>query len=85
MTERVFDHEVEPQRVHQLVFGFQQTLSVPVVLLIFQAARQREEGKKGGRGGGVEGERGGRIDCCVISNNERCNKQVLHGTYMQRR
>lgn len=40
VTEGVFDHEVEPQRVHQLVLGFQQTILVPGVLL---KTRARED------------------------------------------
>ena len=45
VTEGVLDHEIEPQRVHQLILGFQQTFFVPVVLLVVKSARWMGETK----------------------------------------
>lgn len=48
VTEGVLDHEIEPQRVHQLVLGLQQTVFVPLVLLTIEEDRQMETERREG-------------------------------------
>ena len=58
----MFDHEVEPQRVHQLVFRLKQAFSVVLELLNFQRAGM------GGQGGGSRGGGGGGSQLCPFKD-----------------